>query len=267
MARPNIAFVGDEYLPIGNKTTPQKTTKSQRMITKTAFLTSGILTLLSTASMAATIAAVGSFEINTFGVSGDRDRSLVGAVNGPPGYVVQRFVLPTLGAGEFFTSATFTVPVGVFFNGGSNGNDVDLFGLPATTATTPLASFATDPATLIQDTFIDDTVVVTTDPRTLYFVDTDTTGDSALLAYLNTQYAGGANAGLSIYLRFSPDPGTGGFDGYDIYNTTGTPEGGNFTAAQTGDALITYTVVPEPSVALTLASGLGLLGLVRRRRG
>lgn len=100
----------------------------------TMLLPVAVMGLLSATSMAALITATGSFEINQFGVSGDRDRSLAGQVGNSAGFVVQRFVLPTLAPGETFDTASLTVPVGVFFNGGGNnqGFDLDLYGLNAT---------------------------------------------------------------------------------------------------------------------------------------
>lgn len=227
--------------------------------------------VLQVASLGAIIDANGNFEINQFGVSGDRDRSLAGAVASQPGYVIQRFVLPTLGPGESFDTVSLTVPVGVFFNanGNNGGYDLDLFGLDQNSnalgynSISPVASMSTDPATLIQASFVDDTAVTGT---SLFFVTTSAAANDALRLYLITQYAGGANAGQSIFLRFSPVPPSGGnFDGYDLYNTTGTSEGGNFTAEQTGNAMITYTVIPEPSSFTLLALCAAGLSLVRRR--
>lgn len=105
---------------------------------------------------------------------------------------------------------------------------------------------ATDPGSLLQTAFVDDATVTGT---ALFFVQTSASANTALTSYLNTQYAGGANAGDRIFFRYSPTGGTiSGFDfkGHDIDNTTGSTEQG-FTEARTGDAMLTYTTVPEPA--------------------
>lgn len=128
------------------------------------------------------------------------------ANNGGSAYSpVYAFQLPSVGSvANPFTTATFTVGLSTSTSTFS-GQNLDVYGLTARTASTILAADAfcgandTTDATKIQDNWINTNVspAVATGPRTV--------SNAALVAYLNAQYAGGAGAGKFVFLRISPD--------------------------------------------------------------
>ncbi|MBC8143017.1 MAG: hypothetical protein H7Y38_16455 [Armatimonadetes bacterium] len=182
--------------------------------------------------------------------------------------VVLPFQLPSLGAvAAPFTGATFTA----FSAGGDNifgSANMDLYGLGVRTSPTILGSDFylggapdTTDAILIQDNYRG--TVGGSSPADGTAFSTNATGDAALLAYLNVQYASGANAGNYVFLRVSPD-NTDIFFKYQ-----------SFHAADDANAavrpVITYTaavVVPETGALPLLLMGLGSLplGIALRRR-
>lgn len=92
----------------------------------------------------------------------------------------------------------------------------------------------------------------------LGFKNTNATGDAALLAYLNSMYAGGSGAGQYVVFRISPDTDLGtatiGYN-YSSADATGTAT----------DPVLTYTIVPEPGAGIMLMGCLGLM-VARRRK-
>ena len=185
----------------------------------------------------------------------------IGNTGGVTSAAVMAFQLPTLGVGESFDTANLKIvhyystqtdpnqTVNTNFNG-------DLFGLTRISATpTILGTDFSAPATLLQSAFIASTSPGSVD------VNTDPAGDSALVAFLNTQYAGGANAGQYVFLRISPDATLTGVN--DVDNRM------EILARGAGDPsewpVITYTAVPEPASALLLVGGLALGVLLCRR--
>lgn len=173
------------------------------------------------------------------------------------------FQLPSLGAiANPFTEETLNLRL-VFANNmfsfnGSNG--YDLYGLGARASSSVLgddfyvgsANDTTD-ATKLVDKFISRAVVGDNNVPSggIGFQLTGT----ALVNYLNTQYAAGANAGKYIFFRVNPDfiPPTFG-------------RGNIGTAERTTDfPTLTYTAIPEPGTLALAAAGLGLIALRRRR--
>lgn len=181
-----------------------------------------------------------------------------------PGYsaYVMPFLLPTLGVGEAFDTATLRIQL--YSLAGTPDFNGDLYGLGRRASATVLAgdfyNGAFDSgATLIQDDFLNPSSPVRTDPNTGPFITTDTAGSAALVAYLNTQYAGGAGAGEYVFLRINPD--ATGPQGNESYNVlTANAGGGN------EKPLLTYTaaVVPEPASLVLFAAG--ALALLRVRK-
>ena len=179
------------------------------------------------------------------------------------------FQLPTfIPDGEAFAALGTELRLQLFGKGdtGILGN-VDLYGLGIRNSSAILASdFYTGPsdpsATLIQNDLLTPSTPTRIDANT-DFVITSAAANQALAAYLNTQWAGGANAGQYVFLRLS----------YDV--STPLPEGNNFYEVLTNEAggatekpLLTYatTPVPEPgTVAMIAVAGLGYLVLRRRR--
>ncbi len=114
------------------------------------------------------------------------------------------FQLPTLAPGELFTSGSFGVKVAENF-GGLNSWNLDLYGLGARASADILGSDYyngsddTTDAVKLSDNFI---ARYTTG---LPAVETSPSLGSTIADYLNTQYAGGDNAGKYVFLRLSPD--------------------------------------------------------------
>ncbi len=142
----------------------------------------------------------------TVGNAGATELAVANANNAGSAYsAVYAFQLPNVGnVANPFTSASFTVGLSTSTStwGGQN---LDVYGLGARSSATVLASDAfcgsldsTD-ATRLVDNWINLNVgsVVPTGLRTV--------SNSALLSYLNTQYASGAGAGKFVFLRISPD--------------------------------------------------------------
>ena len=125
------------------------------------------------------------------------------------------------------TSSTTTIPVNSFFNGSSS--DPNYF--------------------LIQDDFL-----VTVTNNTTY-----TTSGPNLAAFLNGEYAGGANIGKYVFIRANPDTTPTGTNGYNLATADSTT-----TAFQ---PVINYTAIPEPGSTLLLALGFSAVWVTRRRKG
>lgn len=167
------------------------------------------------------------------------------------------FLLPTLAFGEGFVDADFR---DMLFGQNSTGFNADLYGLSRVNASSAIAASdffigALDAtATLIQDNFF-----TPTSPGLGTPVNTDATGDLGLTAWLNVQYAGGANAGNYVFLRLNADDLPTGDNRYDIL----TQDAGGATEKP----LITYTagIVPEPSTLIMGIVGLGIVWCTKRR--
>jgi hypothetical protein len=163
---------------------------------------------------------------------------------------VYPFLLPNVGA----IAAPFTAASVNFYAGSSPTATlpaaINLDGLSPRSTATVVGTDYSAAATSIQAAFLP--TAGTTGNYT-----TSATGSAALLAYLNTAYAGGTGAGSYVFLRLAPaSQGTSSFTGYNI----ATAEAGNTSQRPT----ITYTAVPEPA-ALGLLGGAALLTLRRRR--
>ncbi len=165
------------------------------------------------------------------------------------------FQLPDFGAVvDPFTEATLSVSL-VTSNSNWGGFNTDIWGLGARNNPTPLGSDAyvgtndTTDATKIRDDFKN---FNTSSPSTGTF----DTSNSALLNYLNDQYADGANAGNYIFIRISP---TGVGNSWKDFRWASAENG---TAANR--PVITYEAIPEPASLMLVASG-GCLMLLRRR--
>jgi hypothetical protein len=170
------------------------------------------------------------------------------------------FQLPVLAAGESIIAADLRLNAGKSLTPTYNG---DLYGLGFRTSATVLntdyfnGSLDTTDATLLQDNYVNPTV------GTAAARNTDAVGDVALLNYLNAQYAAGAVGGNFVFLRVSPD-----FDTFPVNPTGGASIGYPMTAADSATTAtvpqLTLTIIPEPTVAVMLIGGLGLLGGRRR---
>ncbi|MDP0495917.1 MAG: hypothetical protein Q7Q73_06875 [Verrucomicrobiota bacterium JB024] len=188
----------------------------------------------------------------------------LGSANSSPvrfsNYIVS-FQLPELGAVENpFATAAFSVAFASYAYQEGTVN-IDLYGIDAGASADPTSSMgyfgASDPATnvtLVESNFLEANSGYTADQ-------TISTSASALVDYLNAQYAGGAGAGQYVYLRLNPTITFGSAPrGYNIYGSGADSE----LVPQ-----LSYTI-PEPSsVALWggLVVGLGLVLRGLRRRG
>ncbi|HEV7299186.1 MAG TPA: hypothetical protein VGN72_07455 [Tepidisphaeraceae bacterium] len=176
------------------------------------------------------------------------------------------FQLPNLGAIPApFTSASFTMTIAAAnsIDGFNGGISHDLYGLGARpSASVSNTDFflggidATD-ATPIQDNFIN--ASNTNRFATNVTKTTSLSGDTALLAYLNAQYAAGTGIGNYVFLRINPDnPAGGEFDRISNYSANAVNEAFR--------PVINYTAVAVPEPTGLLAAAVGAPLLMRRRR-
>lgn len=193
--------------------------------------------------------------------------------------VVFVFQLPTLGAGESFTSAdlNFTRLASATGDQAPFSFNADLYGLGrrASSAVSTADGFAggfdaTD-ATLIQNNILGASAVTT--PATTFTEAGISTEDSAgansntsLIAYLNTQYAGGTGAGQFVFLRVNPDVSNVSNDGSRWRLATADD------ATATRKPTLNYTAevvgVPEPAtLGIFAMAWLLAAGRRTRRRG
>ena len=140
---------------------------------------------------------------------------------------------------------------------------------PTITASDYYQGSAVDPtATLIQSSFLTPNSTVRTDANAGPFTDTSASGSTALTAFLNTAYAGGANAGDYVYLRLSYDVNQPTPDGNNAYAVLTSNAGGAEEKPQIlfSSGLAQVANVPEPSSYLTLGAGIAALLFIQRRR-
>jgi hypothetical protein len=219
-------------------------------------------------AFAATIDSTSNQEVTTDGsASGDRGRSLVGAAGGDGSVqlnVVNSFLLPDLGPGGAFATASFSLPAGDFTFGTDAGVVVDLYAIPAGTTANPsgpdffyVGPDDTTNATLLVAGLIEpddsgnDAVII------------DTGENVGLLNYLNDAYVSNG-PGAYVYLRLSPRSLLSEDGGYDIYRDNTGDRLSEFGGSETpAGPQITYTVVPEPT---SLLAGCASIGLLARRR-
>jgi hypothetical protein len=223
-----------------------------------AFLTCGAIASFADAAVISTHAADGT--VNTGGgINLTAIEAQVGRRAGNERSAVLPFLMPTLPAGEVFDTADLRTMLN--HNNALAGQRGDLYGLSRVDASPTIlaADFylgALDAsASLIQnDIYSNSTPLLTA-------VNTNATADALLVSFLNTKYAGGANAGKYFFLRFSSDLVTTGDDRFQVL----TSEAGSATERP----LITYTsaavVVPEPT-SLVAISAIAATGLMRRSR-
>lgn len=197
-------------------------------------------------------------------------RALAGSYSGTDKNVDQGFALPTLLPGQMFVSASYTVSsdqytYGIPTTGGHPA--VDLYALTPGSGNLPTTTngFGTtsEAGTLIQSNFLNTAAVTALNASTELTASTVTTsssGDTALLNYLNSIYTNGTPSAAYAYLRFTPisyvASGNGGFD---VYNA-------NSSNPTTPLATITYTVTAAPEPATLGVAAIGLLAVAARRR-
>ncbi len=125
------------------------------------------------------------------------------------------FQLPSLGAvANPFTSVKFQ-----FYLSSKTGTapNVDLYGLGRRTSSTVLASDyygETTTADPTDATFLQNNILIST--TAVGVVSTSSTGNTALINYLNTQYASGAGAGQYVFLRLSGETAATGSNRYGL---------------------------------------------------
>lgn len=230
-----------------------------------------------TASCIASAASAGTITANTSDAEIKTGGSLllqtnwtirVGEQNAPSaGCMVMAFQLPTLPAGSVFTAASFTDQLASF--SGTPAFNVDMYGLSRVASEATIlgtdyyAGTLDSGATLIQDNILTPSTPVRGTQAWPYLsFTTNTSANTALINFLNTMYANGANAGKYVFIRLSPDIASMP-TGNNAYNITSANAGNSFEIPT-----ITYTseVVPEPaSVGILAGSGLLLLACRKGR--
>jgi hypothetical protein len=136
--------------------------------------------------------------------SGQSTMRIGGASSSYDGAGLFFFALPALDSGESISSASFTVKLNSLAN--SFDFDADLYGLPYrstaafTTGDYYSGTFGGDTgATAIEESFLEDSM---SDGIT---VSSSTSGEEALVEYLNAQYAAGASGGDYVPIRLNID--------------------------------------------------------------
>lgn len=157
------------------------------------------------------------------------------------------FQLPTLAIGQSFTSVTLTLSLTASTNPGGGAT---LSGLTRSSGSaTVLGSDYSAASTTLQSNF----VTVGTSIGTVT--------SNNIASWVNTQYAGGANAGSYVFLRVKTPDNISDINPFNGYT---------FASANSGSApFLTYSVsaIPEPSTyGLIGAGALGAVALVRRRK-
>lgn len=206
-----------------------------------ALLAAGVTA--SSASAATVISSTSDAEATSGGGVGalGNQSILAGAyyAAGPGVTPVFAFLLPTLGPGETFSSASISLEL-LSISGTPTFNG-DIVGIRSNAADTVLGADWAATGTMLHDDFY-------------------TSGSSAgastsndFAAWLNTQ-----NDGEYVFIKLDAE-GTGGVGSFTGYNVKSANH-----ASATNLPTLNYTVVPEPSSAALL--GLGGLALLKRRR-
>lgn len=178
--------------------------------------------------------------------------------------------MPTLGPGESFANADLafgqhgpgTHPVDGrtgFYGGNAPTYNIDLYGLSRASMIADVvvgdhySGAADGSASLLQDAYLDPS-----SPGDRTVIHTDVSGDSALTGWLNTMYAGGANAGKYVFLRLNPDGPEGAlpWSGYQVMTA--------LAGGADEKPILSFDVVPEPASAVLLAIGAAALFCRRR---
>jgi MYXO-CTERM domain-containing protein len=166
------------------------------------------------------------------------------------------FQLPALGAGEVLVAAHLDVTVS---RAGTTAFNSDLYGLPArSTNALQGDDFYAGTLDVTNADLLQEGQFTPASPTTATRTGTSALGDTALLAYLEDQYAT-AGPGAYVFLRYSPDfttaPAATSSFGYAISS-----------AETSAHPVLTLTTAQAPEPAgLSLLAGLGLLTLRRRR--
>ncbi|HEV7300887.1 MAG TPA: PEP-CTERM sorting domain-containing protein [Tepidisphaeraceae bacterium] len=181
------------------------------------------------------------------------------------GAYVMPFLLPTLPVGEVITAANLRTQL---YSLVGTPADADLYGLGVRTDPTVLpgdyyqGTLDTTDAVLVQQSFLTAATPIRVSD-TEGFVNTNEAGDAGLVAYLNSAYAGGANAGQYAFLRvnYTLDPIPGGNNAYELL----TANAGRGFEKPLLTLTTSATAVPEPA-SLAIVGLAALTGLTRRRR-
>ena len=131
------------------------------------------------------------------------------------------FQLPDFGAvGNPFLSASFSCNIASYVN--TPSGNADLYGIGRRSAATVLTNdywagtSAVDPT---EATFLQGNILLA--PPATGIVTTSGAGNTALVNYLNAQYAGGAGAGQFVFLRLSTDTAQTGVERWQITSSEG----------------------------------------------
>jgi hypothetical protein len=201
---------------------------------------------------------------NTTG-SGASYEARIGEYYSPGGacYVIP-FQIPTLPAGQVFTSAAFQTQL---YGLSGSPDPADLYGVRVSASPTVQTSdYYQGPldssSTLIQQDYLTSSSPPRTDATTGPFIETTTAGDAALVSYLNAIDLNGSAAGEYVFLRVSYDDSTipVGNNAYDLLTEEA---GGTYEKPE-----LIYTSgagVPEPT-GLSVLGLVGAAALHRRRR-
>jgi hypothetical protein len=191
----------------------------------------------------------------------------IGNAGGSYNIAVIPFLLPTLGAGEVFNTANLRVyhyynANTQLFGGVSNSFNVNLNGLSRVSDVPDvLTSDFGASSSLLQSGFFLSSF------NGFFEVNTDVTGDANLASFLNSQYAGGANAGRYVFLTFSPDVAPSVLTGpLDTDNRFEVLSRGAGNSDEWPVISYSVAVIPEPSTYAMVVGGLGLLVFLRRKR-
>ncbi|NJL70294.1 MAG: PEP-CTERM sorting domain-containing protein [Candidatus Competibacteraceae bacterium] len=169
------------------------------------------------------------------------------------------FQLPTLGVGETFASAQLNFSA---FKNSTPAFDADLYGLDRRASATVLGTdfFAGANDTRTFATLLQSSILTPSLGTSMTFLSTNTTGNTNLTTFLNTQYAGGAGAGQYVFLRFNIDTAIH----ENTINRYEVATADNATASLRPS--IDYISIPEPSTFVLLSVAFGTVLLLRKRR-
>ena len=184
------------------------------------------------------------------------------------------FQLPDFGA---ISTPFLSADLGLYIASlsGTPNYNVDLYGLGTqSTPTLTLGSGVLSTPRYYEGNAVDSSATLIQQDFTLsgatagVFKNTNATGDTNLLTFLNTMYASGTGANQYVVFRITPDADLGN-SAFIGFNYSSADAGTSATIAGAGtafDPVITYTAVPEPTSFFLLGSSLGALAFLRRRR-